>query len=80
VNKLQERHICGLIGDGVDDVPSLKKADVGIAVAGASEAARAASDIVLTEPGLSVIIDAVLASRATLQQMEHYTVSEQCSY
>jgi len=69
-----------LIGDGVDDVPSLKKADVGIAVAGASEAARAASDIVLTEPGLSVIIDAVLASRATLQQMEHYTVSEQCSY
>ncbi|VYS62345.1 unnamed protein product [Arabidopsis thaliana] len=74
VNKLQERHICGMIGDGVDDVPSLKKADVGIAVAGASEAARAASDIVLTEPGLSVIIDAVLASRATLQQMKHYTI------
>ncbi|KAG7557483.1 P-type ATPase, partial [Arabidopsis suecica] len=75
VSKLQERHICGMIGDGVDDIPALKKADIGIAFADATEAARAASDIVLTEPGLSVIINAVLTSRATLQQMKNYTVS-----
>ncbi|CAH8273019.1 unnamed protein product [Arabidopsis lyrata] len=76
VKKLQEMgHICGMIGDRVDDTPALKKADIGIAFADATEAVRAASDIVLTEPGLSVIINAVLTSRATLQQMKYYTVS-----
>ncbi|XVF34173.1 hypothetical protein REPUB_Repub18cG0035800 [Reevesia pubescens] len=75
VRKLQERkHICGMTGDGVNDAPALKKADIGIAVADATDAARSASDIVLTEPGLSVIISAVLTSRAIFQRMKNYTI------
>ncbi|CAL9178730.1 unnamed protein product [Musa hybrid cultivar] len=75
VKKLQERkHICGMTGDGVNDAPALKKADIGIAVSDATDAARSASDIVLTEPGLSVIISAVLTSRAIFQRMKNYTV------
>ncbi|KAJ4768197.1 Plasma membrane ATPase [Rhynchospora pubera] len=74
VKKLQERkHICCMTGDGVNDAPALKKADIGIAVADATDAARSASDIVLTEPGLSVIISAVLTSRAIFQRMKNYT-------
>lgn len=76
VKRLQARkHICGMTGDGVNDAPALKKADIGIAVADATDAARSASDIVLTEPGLSVIISAVLTSRAIFQRMKNYTVS-----
>lgn len=79
VKKLQEKkHICGMTGDGVNDAPALKKADIGIAVADATDAARGASDIVLTEPGLSVIISAVLTSRAIFQRMKNYTVSSVC--
>ncbi|KAH9715602.1 ATPase 9 plasma membrane-type [Citrus sinensis] len=75
VRKLQERkHICGMTGDGVNDAPALKKADIGIAVADATDAARGASDIVLTEPGLSVIVSAVLTSRAIFQRMKNYTI------
>ncbi|MCF8706240.1 HAD-IC family P-type ATPase, partial [Corynebacterium sp. MC-25] len=75
VKKLQERkHICGMTGDGVNDAPALKKADIGIAVADATDAARGASDIVLTEPGLSVIISAMLTSRAIFQRMKNYTI------
>ncbi|KAL6008424.1 ATPase 11, plasma membrane-type [Asimina triloba] len=75
VKKLQGRkHICGMTGDGVNDAPALKKADIGIAVADATDAARSASDIVLTEPGLSVIISAVLTSRAIFQRMKNYTL------
>ncbi|GJN36599.1 hypothetical protein PR202_gb25475 [Eleusine coracana subsp. coracana] len=75
VKKLQERkHICGMTGDGVNDAPALKKADIGIAVADATDAARSASDIVLTQPGLSVIISAVLTSRAIFQRMKNYTI------
>lgn len=75
VKRLQERkHICGMTGDGVNDAPALKKADIGIAVADATDAARSASDIVLTEPGLSVIVSAVLTSRAIFQRMKNYTI------
>ncbi|KAG6519276.1 hypothetical protein ZIOFF_022769 [Zingiber officinale] len=81
VKKLQEKkHICGMTGDGVNDAPALKKADIGIAVADATDAARSASDIVLTEPGLSVIISAVLTSRAIFQRMKNYTVAKQSIY
>ncbi|XP_047336168.1 plasma membrane ATPase 1-like [Impatiens glandulifera] len=75
VKRLQDRkHICGMTGDGVNDAPALKRADIGIAVSDATDAARGASDIVLTEPGLSVIISAVLTSRAIFQRMKNYTI------
>jgi H+-transporting ATPase len=75
VELLQESgHIVGMTGDGVNDAPALKKADAGVAVAGATDAARSAAHIVLTKPGLSVIVDAISESRKIFQRMNNYAI------
>ncbi len=75
VKALQERgHLVAMTGDGVNDAPALKQADTGVAVSGATDAARAAAALVLTAPGLSVIIKAVEEARRIFERMMSYTI------
>lgn len=75
VDKLQKGdHIVGMTGDGVNDAPALKKADAGIAVSGATDAARAAADLVLLAPGISVIVDAIKQARIIFERMKSYAI------
>ncbi|KAJ4369888.1 hypothetical protein N0V83_005652 [Neocucurbitaria cava] len=73
VEMLQQRgHLTAMTGDGVNDAPSLKKSDCGIAVEGSTEAAQAAADIVFLAPGLSTIVLAIKTARQIFQRMKAY--------
>ncbi|NGX28653.1 MAG: Calcium-transporting ATPase 1 [Candidatus Anoxychlamydiales bacterium] len=82
VKSLQHKgHVTGMTGDGVNDAPALKQANIGIAVSGATDAAKEAADIVLTEPGLLVIAHAIEQSRKIFNRMKSYAmyrISETC--
>ncbi len=73
VKALQQRgHIVGMTGDGVNDAPALKQADCGIAVSGATDAARSAAALILTAPGLSTIVNAIRVARQIFERIESY--------
>lgn len=77
VKLLQEAgHMVGMTGDGVNDSPALKQAELGTAVCEATDVAKASASIILTQPGLSEIIDAVITSRKTYQRMLTWVINK----
>jgi H+-transporting ATPase len=73
-NLHKQGHTVGMTGDGINDTAALRQSDIGIAVAGSTDAARSAADIVLLNPGLSVIVDAIIGSRKIFQRMKSYCI------
>jgi len=77
VKLLQSRgHMVGMTGDGVNDAPALKQAEMGIAVSNSTDVAKASASVVLIEPGINVIIDAVRISRQTYQRMLTWVINK----
>jgi H+-transporting ATPase len=68
-------HIVGMCGDGANDAPALRQAQIGIAVSTATDVAKSAAGVVLTDPGLAGIVASVKEGRLTFQRILTYTLN-----